>query len=89
MDETKNPNFSILFVLLTKNKNIFIMAVPKKRTSRSRKKMRKSLWLNKTNEMALKALSLAKSILTNRSKSFHYGINNELSNNFFPKSDQK
>lgn len=61
------------------------MAVPKKRTSRSKKKMRKNVWLNKTDEMALKALSLAKSILTNRSKSFHYGINNELNNNF-PKS---
>nr|QWW92317.1 ribosomal protein L32 [Rhaphidolejeunea foliicola] len=58
------------------------MAVPKKRTSRSKKKIRKSVWLNKTNKMALKALSLAKSILTNRSKSFHYGINNELANNF-------
>nr|YP_009667614.1 ribosomal protein L32 [Cheilolejeunea xanthocarpa]QCW58389.1 ribosomal protein L32 [Cheilolejeunea xanthocarpa] len=61
------------------------MAVPKKRTSKSKKKIRKSVWLNKTNEIALKALSLAKSILTNRSKSFHYGINNELGNNL-PKS---
>lgn len=61
------------------------MAVPKKRTSRSKKKIRKSLWLTKTKEMALKAVSLAKSILTNRSKSFHYGTNNELDNNF-PKS---
>nr|QWW92476.1 ribosomal protein L32 [Lopholejeunea zollingeri] len=57
------------------------MAVPKKRTSRSKKKIRKSVWLNKTNEIALKAFSLAKSILTNRSKSFYYGINNELGNN--------
>nr|QWW92153.1 ribosomal protein L32 [Spruceanthus planifolius] len=61
------------------------MAVPKKRTSKSKKKIRKSIWLNKTNEIALKALSLAKSILTNRSKSFYYGINNELGNNL-PKS---
>nr|QWW92397.1 ribosomal protein L32 [Ptychanthus striatus] len=61
------------------------MAVPKKRTSRSKKKIRKNVWLNKTNEIALKALSLAKSILTNRSKSFYYGINNELDNNL-PKS---
>nr|QWW92235.1 ribosomal protein L32 [Acrolejeunea sandvicensis] len=54
------------------------MAVPKKRTSKSKKKIRKNVWLNKTNKIALKALSLAKSILTNRSKSFYYGINNEL-----------
>lgn len=64
---------------LLKIKIFFTMAVPKKRTSRSKKKIRKSVWLNKTNEIALKALSLAKSILTNRSKSFYYGINNELS----------
>lgn len=62
------------------------MAVPKKRTSKSKKKIRKSVWLNKTNQMGLKALSLAKSILTNRSKSFYYGINNELNTNF-PKSN--
>nr|YP_009668023.1 ribosomal protein L32 [Jubula hutchinsiae]QCW58798.1 ribosomal protein L32 [Jubula hutchinsiae] len=56
------------------------MAVPKKRTSKSKTKIRKNIWTSKTNQTALKALSLAKSILTNRSKSFYYAINRELVN---------
>jgi len=39
------------------------MAVPKKRTSRSKKKARKSKWLQKGRKKAQKALSLAKSVL--------------------------
>nr|YP_010033357.1 ribosomal protein L32 [Diplophyllum taxifolium]QOW40280.1 ribosomal protein L32 [Diplophyllum taxifolium] len=54
------------------------MAVPKKRTSKSKTKIRRSIWKNKANEIALKAFSLAKSILTNRSKSFYYAINQKL-----------
>nr|YP_010881391.1 ribosomal protein L32 [Moerckia flotoviana]WIA67344.1 ribosomal protein L32 [Moerckia flotoviana] len=50
------------------------MAVPKKRTSKSKTKIRKSVWKSKANGVALKASSLAKSILTNRSKSFYYAI---------------
>lgn len=54
------------------------MAVPKKRTSKSKTKIRKSIWRDKANKTALKAFSLAKSILTNRSKSFYYAINRKL-----------
>ena len=54
------------------------MAVPKKRTSKSKTKIRRSIWKDKANTIALKAFSLAKSILTNRSKSFHYEINRKL-----------
>lgn len=39
------------------------MAVPKKRTSKMKKNIRKSVWKNKTNQQALKALSLGKSLL--------------------------
>nr|YP_009522579.1 50S ribosomal protein L32 [Dumortiera hirsuta]AXQ02660.1 50S ribosomal protein L32 [Dumortiera hirsuta] len=54
------------------------MAVPKKRTSKSKTRIRKAIWKNKVNKSALKAFSLAKSILTNRSKSFYYTINDKL-----------
>jgi large subunit ribosomal protein L32 len=54
------------------------MAVPKKRTSKSKTKIRRSIWKGKAKKIALKAFSLAKCILTNRSKSFYYIINREL-----------
>nr|YP_009109827.1 ribosomal protein L32 [Trifolium boissieri]AIJ27867.1 ribosomal protein L32 [Trifolium boissieri]AJE72214.1 ribosomal protein L32 [Trifolium campestre] len=46
------------------------MAVPKKRTSISKKKIRKNFWKKGGYWTALKALSLAESILTGKSKSF-------------------
>nr|YP_009262911.1 ribosomal protein L32 [Capsicum chinense]YP_009528225.1 ribosomal protein L32 [Capsicum baccatum var. pendulum]YP_009528310.1 ribosomal protein L32 [Capsicum baccatum var. baccatum]YP_009528395.1 ribosomal protein L32 [Capsicum pubescens]YP_009528480.1 ribosomal protein L32 [Capsicum baccatum var. praetermissum]AYN59764.1 ribosomal protein L32 [Capsicum galapagoense]AYN59850.1 ribosomal protein L32 [Capsicum annuum]AYN60108.1 ribosomal protein L32 [Capsicum frutescens]AYN60280.1 ribosoma len=46
------------------------MAVPKKRTSRSKKRIRKNIWKRKTYWIALKAFSLAKAISTGESKSF-------------------
>nr|YP_010345821.1 ribosomal protein L32 [Solanum dimorphandrum]UNZ89570.1 ribosomal protein L32 [Solanum dimorphandrum] len=46
------------------------MAVPKKRTSRSKKRIRKNIWKGKGYWVALKALSLAKSLSTGNSKSF-------------------
>nr|YP_010834982.1 ribosomal protein L32 [Osbeckia octandra]WFQ82604.1 ribosomal protein L32 [Osbeckia octandra] len=46
------------------------MAVPKKRTSISKKHIRKNIWKIKAYFIALKALSLAKSISTDNSKSF-------------------
>nr|AMC32178.1 ribosomal protein L32 [Euphorbia marginata] len=46
------------------------MAVPKKRTSISKKHIRKNVWKRKGAVAAMKAYSLAKSILTGRSKSF-------------------
>lgn len=47
------------------------MAVPKKRTSKSKKNSRKSSWKQKTLVKAKKALSLGKALLTGRSK-FRY-----------------
>lgn len=40
------------------------MAVPKKRTSKTKKNLRKSVWRKKTDSNSLKALSLGKSLLT-------------------------
>jgi large subunit ribosomal protein L32 len=51
------------------------MAVPKKRTSKSKKKIRENIWKEKANQARLKAFSLAQSILTGRSKSFYYTTN--------------
>nr|BCX55427.1 ribosomal protein L32 [Scopelophila cataractae] len=51
------------------------MAVPKKRTSKSKKKIRETTWKKKANQARIKAFSLAQSILTGRSKSFFYTIN--------------
>nr|YP_009568056.1 ribosomal protein L32 [Spergula arvensis]QBE85987.1 ribosomal protein L32 [Spergula arvensis] len=46
------------------------MAVPKKRTSISKKRIRKNIWKKKGYCAALKAFSLAKSLSTGNSKSF-------------------
>nr|YP_010340250.1 ribosomal protein L32 [Solanum aridum]UNZ92575.1 ribosomal protein L32 [Solanum aridum] len=46
------------------------MAVPKKRTSTSKKRIRKNIWKGKGYWIALKAFSLAKSLSTGNSKSF-------------------
>lgn len=51
------------------------MAVPKKRTSKSKNKIRETIWKEKANQARLKAFSLAQSILTGRSKSFYYTTN--------------
>uniref|UniRef100_UPI0030FE0EA9 ribosomal protein L32 n=1 Tax=Equisetum pratense TaxID=231681 RepID=UPI0030FE0EA9 len=51
------------------------MAVPKKRVSKKKKRIRKTLWKIKANKIALKAFSLAQSILTGRSRSFYYLLN--------------
>lgn len=48
------------------------MAVPKKRTSKSKKKIRENIWKEKANKARIKAFSLAQSILIGRSKSFYY-----------------
>ncbi|CAI0452784.1 unnamed protein product [Linum tenue] len=47
-----------------------VAAVPKKRTSLSKKRIRKNIWKRKGYWAALKAYSLAKSLYTGRSKSF-------------------
>nr|YP_009721557.1 ribosomal protein L32 [Hylomecon japonica]QGN05814.1 ribosomal protein L32 [Hylomecon japonica] len=46
------------------------MAVPKKRTSISKKRIRKNIWKRKGYWAAIKAFSLAKSLSTRNSKSF-------------------
>nr|UIS23920.1 ribosomal protein L32 [Camelina rumelica] len=46
------------------------MAVPKKRTSISKKRIRKKIWKRKGYWTALKAFSLGKSLSTGNSKSF-------------------
>nr|UPX00901.1 ribosomal protein L32 [Potentilla anserina] len=46
------------------------MAVPKKRTSSSKKRIRQNIWKRKGYWAALKAFSLAKSLSTGNSKSF-------------------
>nr|YP_010169885.1 ribosomal protein L32 [Platycerium wallichii]QRZ59707.1 ribosomal protein L32 [Platycerium wallichii] len=48
------------------------MAVPKKRTSGSKKKIRNRAWKAKPIKVASAAFSLAQSILTGRSTSFYY-----------------
>nr|ASV59870.1 ribosomal protein L32 [Heliconia timothei]AYP33519.1 ribosomal protein L32 [Heliconia acuminata] len=46
------------------------MAVPKKRTSMSKKRIHRNIWKKKGYLAAVKAFSLAKSVSTGRSKSF-------------------
>nr|YP_009700229.1 ribosomal protein L32 [Justicia flava]QEP94780.1 ribosomal protein L32 [Justicia flava] len=46
------------------------MAVPKKRTSAAKKRIRKKFWKKKGYWAALKAFSLGKSLSTGNSKSF-------------------
>ena len=58
------------------------MAVPKKRTSSSKTKSRHATWVNKATIQRERAISLAKSILSENSGSFVYsgsknGINDE------------
>ncbi|HEY9750789.1 MAG TPA: 50S ribosomal protein L32 [Allocoleopsis sp.] len=53
------------------------MAVPKKKTSKSKRDMRKATWKRKAALQAQKALSLGKSILTGRSKGFVYPSDEE------------
>ena len=49
-----------------------VAAVPKKRTSISKKRIRKNIWKRKGYGAALKAFSLAKSLYSGKSKSFMY-----------------
>jgi large subunit ribosomal protein L32 len=50
------------------------MAVPKKRTSKSKKNSRKANWKRKGKQVAQKSLSLAKSMLRGKTTSFVYSI---------------
>lgn len=53
------------------------MAVPKKKTSKSKTKMRKAVWKRKAALEAEKALSLGKSVLTGRATGFVYPSDDE------------
>jgi len=53
------------------------MAVPKKRTSKMKKNMRKHVWKKKAKIAAEKSFSLAKSILKEKVTSFIYNIYEE------------
>jgi large subunit ribosomal protein L32 len=48
------------------------MAVPKKKTSKTKRDMRRANWKRKAAVEAQKALSLGKSVLTRRAKGFVY-----------------
>lgn len=48
------------------------MAVPKKKTSKSKRDQRRASWRRKAEKQAQKALSLGKSVLSGRSSSFVY-----------------
>lgn len=50
------------------------MAVPKKRTSKSKKNARKANWKRKGYKEAQKSLSLAKSMLRGKTTSFVYSV---------------
>ncbi|MBW4418522.1 MAG: 50S ribosomal protein L32 [Myxacorys californica WJT36-NPBG1] len=53
------------------------MAVPKKKTSKSKRDKRKATWKHKATLQAQRALSLGKSILTGRAQGFVYPANEE------------
>lgn len=53
------------------------MAVPKKKTSKSKRDSRKAHWKRKAATEAQKALSLGKSVLSGRSNSFVYPQDDE------------
>lgn len=53
------------------------MAVPKKRTSKSKRDMRKATWKRQAALQAQRALSLGKSILTGQAKGFYYPTEEE------------
>lgn len=57
------------------------MAVPKKRTSKSKSKSRKANWKHKAYFQCQKALSLAKSLLRGKNTNFIYIEDNTISNN--------
>ena len=50
------------------------MAVPKKRTSKSKKNARKANWKRKGEKAAKRSLSLAKSMLQGKTTSFIYSV---------------
>lgn len=67
--------FSQIFYIISVDKFTEIkMAVPKKRTSKSKKNARKANWKRKGYQAAQKSLSLAKSMLRGKPTSFVYSM---------------
>jgi large subunit ribosomal protein L32 len=64
----------LYYNLKTILKILTIMAVPKKRTSKSKKNARKANWKRKGYKAAQKSLSLAKSMLRGKTTSFVYSV---------------
>nr|YP_009436279.1 ribosomal protein L32 [Cyphia banksiana]ATG26457.1 ribosomal protein L32 [Cyphia banksiana] len=58
------------------------MAVPKKRTSRSKKRIRKNIWKRKAYRSTSKALTLGYSLCSSKSKSFLPHITLQISKKF-------
>jgi large subunit ribosomal protein L32 len=50
------------------------MAVPKKRTSHSKKNSRAATWIRKANKQAQLAFTLANSVLSSKPSSFVYNL---------------
>jgi large subunit ribosomal protein L32 len=55
------------------------MAVPKKRTSKAKSRSRKANWKRKAYNASKKAISIGKSILSNKNTSFIYIYTNKKS----------
>lgn len=53
------------------------MAVPKKKTSKSKRNQRRAHWFKKAELQAQRALSLGKSVLTGKANSFVYPTQEE------------
>lgn len=53
------------------------MAVPKKKTSKSKRNQRRAHWIKKAQSQAEKALALGKSVLGGKSNSFVYPSDEE------------
>jgi large subunit ribosomal protein L32 len=53
------------------------MAVPKKKTSNSKRDSRRAHWNRKANLAAQRALSTGKSILTGRAEGFYYPVKDD------------
>ncbi len=53
------------------------MAVPKKKTSKSKRNQRHAVWKGKAANAARKALSIGKSVLTGRAQGFVYPMDEE------------
>ena len=64
----------ISIILNIKRIDIYLMAVPKKRTSKAKRDARKANWKRKSYYAAQKSFSLAKSMLKGKTTSFIYSI---------------